>query len=60
MYYIIVDLIEIIVGYMDVTSRFPRKSSRRNEYILVRYYFDTNHIRVIPIKDRRGQTITKV
>ena len=45
-------------AYMDLTGRFPKKSSRGNEYILVGYHYDGNYIHGIPLKDRRGQSIS--
>ena len=57
--YVIVDSREAITDYMDLTGRFPRRSSRGNKYILVSYHFDTNYIRAITMKNRRGQTITE-
>jgi len=41
-------------------GRFPKKSSRGNEYILVGYHYYGNCILGIPIKNRRGPTITEV
>ena len=58
-YYAIIDPEEVIIGYMDLTRYFPRRLSRSNEYIIVAYYFDTNHIRVLLIKNHRGATITE-
>ena len=58
-YYAIVDLNETIVEYLDLTECFPKQSSRGNQYIMVSYYYDTNYIRVIPIKNRWGQIITE-
>ena len=57
--YVLVDPQEIATGYIDLTGRFPKKSSRGNEYILVAYHFDANHIMALPIKNRRGPTITE-
>ena len=58
--YTIVDPIETITRYIDLTERFLKRLLRGNEYILVGYYFDANHIRAIPIKNRRGLTIIEV
>jgi len=57
--YAIVDPSKFTIGYMDLTGRFPRRSSRGNEYILVGYYYDANHIKGIPINNRCGPTITE-
>ena len=58
-YYSIVDSNETITGYLDLTEHFPKCSSRGNQYIMVSYYYNANHIRAVPIKNRRKQTITK-
>ena len=42
-----------------MTGRFPKHSSRRNEYIFVGYHYNTNCILGVLIKNRRGGTITK-
>lgn len=52
----IVDLKELI-AYADLTGKFPYKSSRGNQYILVAYNFDANHIRGVPLKNREATTI---
>jgi len=44
---------------MDLTGRFPKRSSCGNQYILVGYHYDGNCILGIPIKNRRGVTITE-
>jgi len=50
---------DIVTGYMDLTGRFPKRSSRGNQYILVAYHFDANLIKAVPLKNRRGQVITE-
>ena len=47
------------LAYMDLTGRFPYKSSRGNEYILVAYHFDANAILVDALKNREAKTITE-
>ena len=47
------------LGYMDLTGRFPYRSSQGNEYILVGYHYDANAILAIPIKNRNASTITE-
>ena len=42
-------------GYMDTTGRFPQRSSRGNEYLLIAYHFDANLIYGMPIKNRKGE-----
>ena len=43
--------------YQDLTGRFPHKSSRGNEYLMVAYDFDSNAILAEPLKSRRGKEI---
>ena len=46
-------------AYSDLTGRFPYKSSRGNQYILIAYHNDSNAILAEPLSDRRGNTIIK-
>ena len=39
--------------YSDQTERFPLKSSRGNEYIMIMYHFDANAILALPLKINR-------
>jgi len=39
--YTIVDPREVITGYIDLIGRFPRRSSRGNECILISYHYKT-------------------
>ena len=55
--YTIVDPNKTIIWYIDLIGRFSKRSSRGNQYIIVGYYCNANHIRAIPIKTRQGQTI---
>ena len=47
------------LAYMDLTGRFPYKSSKGNEYILVAYHYDANAILVQALKNREAKTITE-
>ena len=47
-----------ITAYTNLTGRFPYRSSRGNEYILVGYHYDSNAILVQPLGNREAQTIT--
>ena len=47
-----------ITAYTDLTGRFPYRSSRGNEYILVGYHYDSNAILVQPLGNREAKTIT--
>ena len=46
------------MGYIDLTGRFPYKSARGNQYLLVAYHFDANAIYSHPIKNRESTSIT--
>ena len=50
---------DLAVAYTDLTGRFPCKSSRGNEYILVAYHFNGNYIISRALKNRKAETITK-
>ena len=43
---------------MDLTGRFPHKSSRGNCYLFVLYDYDTNTILFEPLKTRQAKEIT--
>ena len=43
---------------IDLTIRFPKRSSRGNECILAGYHHDANCILGHPMKNRKGDTIT--
>lgn len=45
--------------YTDQTGRFPVKSSRGNQYILVAYDYDSNAILTEPLKNRQGKEILR-
>ena len=45
-------------AYSDLTGRFPYKSSRSNQYILVAYSYDVNGILAKPINNRSAVSIT--
>ena len=46
-------------GYLDLTGRFPHKSARGNQYILLVYDYDSNAILVEPLPNRQRATITR-
>ena len=46
-------------AFMDLTGRFPYRSSRGNEYILIAYHYDSNAILGLPLKNRQAATITE-
>ncbi len=41
-------------AYHDLSGRFPHKSSRGNEYLLVHYDYDSNAILAEPLKNRQS------
>ena len=47
------------LAYIDLTDRFPYRSERGNEYILVGYHYDANAILCTALKKRQSSTITK-
>ena len=49
--YLLVNPTEMSTAYMDLTGRFPRRSSQGNEYILIGYHHDGNTILATAIKD---------
>ena len=57
--YAILNSEKIVTRCMDLIGRFPRRLLRENEYILLGYHYDTNHIRVIPMKNRYSLIITE-
>ena len=46
-------------GYMDLCGRFPHRSSRGSEYILVLYDYDSNAILVEALRSRQAGEITR-
>ena len=55
--YALIDMESESVGYMDLTGRFPKRSSRGNQYILVAYHYDGNYIHGEAVKNRKGSSI---
>ena len=45
-------------GYMDLTGKFPFKSERNMQYLLVAYVYDANAILVEPLQNRQAKTIS--
>ena len=41
-------------AYFDLTGKFPYKSSRGNQYIMVFYNYDANYINAIAVKTRQA------
>ena len=57
--YLLVNPDEFTTGYIDLTGRFPQRSSRGNEYILVGYHYDGNTILATALKDRTASSIVQ-
>jgi hypothetical protein len=38
--------------YTDLTGKFPVRSSKGNQYVMVCYIYDCNYVKVIPMKSR--------
>ena len=51
--YTIVSPTEVIVGYIDLTGLFLKRSLRNNQYVMVGYHYNVNYMRGIPIKNRK-------
>ena len=45
------------LGYADLPGRFPYKSSRGNEYLMVVYNYDANNIQVVALKNREAKIL---
>ena len=56
--YVLINREQLSTGYFDLTGRFPQKSSRGNEYILVGYHYNADAILATAIKDRTTSSIT--
>ena len=56
--YMLIDRKELNTAYIDLTGRFPMRSSRGNQYILIGYHYDANCIHGIAIKNRKSATLT--
>ena len=54
---ILTDFHELKKAYLDLTGKFPHKSSRGNQYFLVVYDYDSNAILVKPLKSRQAAEI---
>ena len=55
----IVQFSEKETSYIDLTGKFPHKSSRGNQYLLLLYDFDSNAILVEPLKCSLASAIVK-
>ena len=47
---------ELWTAHTDLTGRFPCRSSRDDEYLLIAYHYDGNFI--VSLKNRKKETIT--
>ena len=57
--YALIDLAQNATGHMDLTGRFPKRSSSGNEHVLVGYHLDANCTHGLPVKNRKGSTIAE-
>ena len=48
-----------LTTYSDQTGRFPHRSSRGNEYVMIMYDYDANTILCAPLKNRQEKSITE-
>ena len=46
-------------AFIDLMGKFPKRSSRGHQYIMVGYHYDGNYILGKPLKDRKGTTIAE-
>ena len=44
---------------MDMTGRYPITSKQGNQYILIMIDWDSNYIKLIPLKSRKTETYVK-
>lgn len=56
---IIIDINNSNTGFIDLTGRFPYRSSRGYQYLLLLYDYDSNAILVEPLKNRTANSIIK-
>ena len=45
------------VAYTDLTGKFPYRSTKGNNYIMVAYNYDGNAILAEPVKNRQATTL---
>ena len=57
LFYAIFDIAKEVKTYTDLTGRFSNRSSRRQNYILVAYNYDSNAILVEAMPNREADTI---
>ena len=48
-----------LVAYADATGKFPYRSSRGNQYLLIAYHYDANHLWAEAMKNREKATIVE-
>ena len=47
-------------AYLDLTGRFPYRSSRGAQYIMVAYHYDSDAVLVEPLQNRNAQSLVAV
>jgi hypothetical protein len=45
--------------YMDLTGKFPVRSSKGNSYVMVCYVYECNYVKVVPMKSRSASEWVK-
>ena len=55
--YAIIDEDHVNAAYFDLAGRFPQRSSRGNQYVMVGYHYVSNEIWGVPLRNREAQTI---
>jgi hypothetical protein len=45
--------------YMDLTGKFPVRSSKGNSYVMVFYVYECNYVKVVPMKSRSASEWVK-
>jgi hypothetical protein len=52
-------VVEQVKLYMDLTGRFPVRSSKGNWYVMICYYYDCNYVKPVPMKSRSASELLK-
>ena len=58
--YAVIDPDTLSNAYFDMTGKFPRRSTRGNNYIMIGYHYDANTILAQPMRDRSAASMTAV
>lgn len=55
----IINTDELHSSYFDTAGRFPQRSSRGTQYVMVGYHYDANTIWGVPMKDRTASSMVE-